>query len=742
MARFDTGISRRQILAGGGLGVGLLVAWAAWPRRHVPNLVAAPGETIFNAFLKIGEDGHIVVVVPQAEYGQGVFTTLPQIVADELGADWRTIAVEPAPVNPLYANRLLATQMAGDLAPEAFDWAAADYATRSAMMMTGGSTSVRAFEAPMRQAAATARVMLCEAAAARWGIAWESCDTQAGFVIADSRRLRFGELAAEAAAQDIPAQLPMRVATENRLTGQSLPRLDIPSKIDGSANFAGDVRLPDMLYASIRQGPIGDSRLVAVDKAAADRIRGVVAVVENPRWVAAVATNWWAANRALDAMAPRFETTDGLVDDASIDAALARALDEGDGDRIAARGDLATSFRDATVHVADYSVAPAAHAAIETMTATADWSRDTLELWIPTQAPTAARAAAARALAIDETRVVVHPVLIGGSFGRALECDAAAQVAILARQMKRPVQLVWSRVEDIVHDKFRPPARARMTARLTATGGIDGWQAKIAAPASGHEIARRVLADQTAAKLLTGPDGSAVSGAVPPYAIANVAIDHHPADIGLPSGYWRSAADSYTAFFTESFIDELARLGQSEPFSYRMAMLGGSPRLAHCLSTAAALAGWQGGGVGSGQGIACHSSRGSHVAVVADARIEGAGKIVVDRIVAVADVGRLINPDIVRQQIEGGVIFGMAAALGASTGFERGLTTARRLSDFGLPTLADMPDLTIELVASDEAPGGVSEVAVPPVAPAIANALFAASGRRLRSLPLRPGAPR
>ncbi len=735
-------ITRRGLLVGGGLGAGLLIAWSAWPRHYAPNLVAAPGETLFNAWLKIGEDGHVTVAVPQAETGQGVYTSLPQILADELGADWRTIAVEAAPINALYANSLIAGEAAEALVPVLPDGLAGEYARRSGLMVTAGSTSIRAFEQPLRDAGAAARVLLCKAAGARWDSPWESCDTRAGFVMLDDKRLRFGELAAEAATFSLPDPLPYRVATEYRLTGRSLPRLDLPAKIDGSANFAADIRLPGMVYAAVRQGPIGDSRIVHIDKPAADKVIGMLSIVENPGWVAAVATNWWAANKALTALAPRFETPGPLVDSAALEAALEAALD-GDGQRLEKRGDLPASFGGATIHVADYSVAPAAHAALEPMTATADWSRDMLELWMPTQAPGRARAAVARALGIGVDRVASHPMMVGGGFGRALESDAAVQAAIIARSLKRPVQLVWSRVEDIIHDRFRAPAHARMAARLRQDGRVDGWLAKISAPATGRALARRLLDGEGGARAVLavagGADRSAISGAVPPYAIAHLAIDHHPADIGIPTGYWRSGADSYTAFFTECFIDELARVAQIDPFSYRMSMLGGAPRLARCLSTASALGGWQGGGAGTGQGIACHSSRGSHVAVVAEAHVSAAQKIVVDRIVAVADVGRQINPDLVRQQIEGGIVFGMAAALGASPGFADGLTEARTLRDLALPILADMPDISVQLIASDAPSGGAREIAVPPVAPAIANALHAASGRRLRDLPLRIG---
>ncbi|MGH6781431.1 MAG: molybdopterin cofactor-binding domain-containing protein, partial [Sphingomonadaceae bacterium] len=259
------GISRRQILIGGGVGAGLLVAWGVWPRAFAPNLVAGPGETIVNAFLKIGADGRVTVIVPQGEFGQGSYTALPQIVADELGADWRTIAVEAAPINPVYTNRLIAGEAVDGHGPDFLHgitrWAAQEFATRDALMVTGFSNSVRAFEQPLREAGAAARVLLCKAAARRWDADWLACDTVEGFVVRGEERLRFGELAAEALDFKIPDPVPLRTGRENRLTGRTLPRLDLPSKVDGSANFAGDVRLPDMVYAAIRQGPAGVTRL-------------------------------------------------------------------------------------------------------------------------------------------------------------------------------------------------------------------------------------------------------------------------------------------------------------------------------------------------------------------------------------------------------------------------------------------------------------------------------------------------
>ena len=734
-------IDRRTLLVGGGAGVGLLVAWAVWPRDYAPNLTAVKGETVFGAWLKIGEDGHVTVAVPQCEHGQGVFTTLPQILADELGADWRTVGVQPAPINPLYANALAADELfegAFDAVPAPLR---AGYVQRSALMLTAGSTSVRAFEDVLRAAGAAARILLSKVAAARWGVDWESCGTANGFVLHGDKKLRFAELAAEAAGGAVPHPIPLRGADGNRLYGKSLPRLDVPAKVDGSANFAGDIRLPDMVYASIRQGPVGDSKLVRVDRAAADTVRGVMAVVTNDRWVAAVANSWWAANHALDKLKPRFETVGAIIGTGSIDAALSAALG-GPGTRMASQGDLAAAFKGAKVVTADYRAGLAVHAAAETMTATAQFADGRLEVWMPTQAPALARAAAAAAIGISPDAVVVHAMLAGGSFGANLEHLVAEQAAVIAQQVKRPVQLVWSRSEDLLHDRYRPPAAARMSARLAPNGQILGWLAKIAAPPTGHELMQRLGGGDRIAALAMRAGGSgdryAVAGATPFYRIPSFAVDHHPADIGVPTGHWRSGAHSYTCFFTECFLDELAHVANSEPLSYRIGMLGGDVRLARCLSTAASLGGWEGGIPGSGQGIACHSFRGSYIAVLVEAHIEGQA-ISVDRIVAAVDCGRQVNPDIVRQMIEGGLIFGMAQAVGGAIGFTENLADARTLNDLNLPRLADTPDITVEVIRSEAEPGGVSELAVPPVAPAIANALQSATGFRMRRLPLRPG---
>lgn len=731
------GITRRRLLVAGGAGAGLALAWGLWPRSYSHNLAAAEGETIFNAFLKIGEDGHVAVVVPQSEMGQGVWTSLPQALADELGADWRQVGVEPSPINPLYANDFLATEGAGETLPKEMsrfgDWASQQYAVRNALMMTAGSTSIRGFEHRFREAGAAARILLSKAAADRWNVAWEECETAEGFVVHGDKRMRFGEVAAEAATYSLPSEITLAVLRNRPITGQPMPRLDLPSKVDGSARYAGDVRLPDMLFASALQAPSRRHSLKAVNRDAADAVFGVVAVFENPRFAACVATNWWAANRAVNALAPEWESDGDVSDDGSIGEALAAAID-GEGERFVHEGDLAAAFASGGAIRATYSVAAAPHAAIEPLTATARAQGERMEIWAPAQAPGLMRKAVARAIGYSEGQVTLYPMLAGGSFGRKLENDAAVQAAIIARRMNRPIQLSWSREEDIRSDYPRPPVRARLTGQASQQGRIDVFHSRIAVPSATNQMARRIMPD--------GPSGdggdaseAAIAGARPAYAIPNLAVEHMPVDVGVECGNWRSVAHSYTAFFTESFVDELAVQAGVEPLSFRIAMLGHQPRLARCLTNAAMAGGWDGGEQGGGMGIAAHSAFGSHIAILVRLHIGDDQRPVIDAVSAAVDCGRIVNPEIVRQQIEGGIVFGMAAALGGAVTYEADVPVQTNFDSLALPRLANVPEIEIELIESAEDPGGVSELAVPVAAPAIGNAIYAATGQRLRKLP-------
>ena len=738
------GLDRRTLLIGGGAAAGLLLAWGAWPRTYAPNLAAGPTETIVNAFLKIDRSGQIIVVVPQTEMGQGVTTVLPQILADELGADWRTVAVQSAPISPLYANELLAHEwLASDwtrLVGDAGRWAINQYATRSALMLTGGGTSIPMFHDAYRDAGAAARVLLCKAAAARWSIPWESCDIQEGLISDGAqRRMKIGDVAGEAMAFDLPPILPYRQGQDGRLAGQDLARLDTPSKIDGTHNFAADIRLADMVFASIRQGPIGDATLAGLDDRAASSVTGFLKLVKQDRWVAAVASNWWAANKALDLADPVFTLRGTAVSSEGIDAVLEAAFSASSGRRLYAQGDLEPVFDGATILASEYQVDAALHLAIEPPCATARVTEGGAEIWMATQAPGLARDAIADALGLSRDAVTLYPLHAGGSFGRAMDWDVGVQAAMIARDMGRPVQLLWSRLEDVIQDRPSAPARARMAAKVGRNGAIEGWLAKVAAPCAMTQTWARIadgkLPHEAAQDGAESANRLAVAGMVPPYAIPNWAIDHYPADVGLPLGFMRGNARLHGTFFTESFIDELAHLANIEPMSFRIQMLGGNPRLAHCLTTAAAMGGWQGGVAGSGQGMAAHMINGAYAAVMVEASMSG-DRLSVGRIIAAVDAGDPVHPDIARQHIESGLVFGLAFATGASVSYAHGLPTRAILGRMNLPRLADIGEVSVEMIRSTADPAGTSDLVAPLMAPAIANALYTWTGQRIRSLPL------
>ncbi len=696
--------------------------------------------------MKIDRTGQVIVLCPQAELGQGVFTVLAQILADELGADWRTVAVQPAPPGPLFANTLLAREWLASDTSRFFgglgDWTIEQMAEREMLMLTGGSTSVAMFGEPMRAAGAAARVLLCQAAAARWGVDQETCDIEGGIVSDGTHHAKIGDLAEEAARLTPPAQLPYRPeGRDDALLGSDAPRLDVPSKIDGSANYAADIRLPDMIFAAIRQGPVNAAGLKSMNVAAARKVQGMIDIVAEQGWVAVTARNWWAANQALDRLDPVFNSAQTL-DDKGIDAALDAAFESGNGERFVHRGDLRPVFDGARAVKAHYSVAPALHLAIEPMAATARVREGDVEVWMPTQAPVLARNAIARALGVSRHDVIVYPLFAGGSFGVKMEVDAGVQAALIARKARAPVQLMWSRSEDIIRDVPRPPAKAHMAARLAEGGLVSGWLAEVSAPAALRQTWQRVGKGQSRADALAATAGKAdrlaVDGFDLPYAIPNFAVDHFPADVALPAGRWRSNAASYATFFSESFIDELAQVAGVEALSFRMQMLGGQPRLAHCLSSVAVMGGWQGGIRGSGQGLACAMISGGHIAVMIEAELAG-GKVKVSRMVAVADVGAAINPDVARQQIEGGLVFGLAMALGAAPNYAGDMPAGLRLGDYGLPRMADVGEIVVDLVETDAPPTGVGEIGVIAVAPALACALSTLTGKRYRHLPITGG---
>ncbi len=748
-------ITRRGVILGVGAASGLVVAWALTPRKFAAPLIPGKGEAVFDAWLKIGSDGVVTVAVPQLEMGQGISTLIPQIVAVELGADWRQVAVEPAPLSGAYANTALAAYWAPLWMPGAAGLAEAPdsllarrFAQSEDFTATADGLSLTAYELPARVAAANARAMLCMAAAEEWGVGWEECAAQDGFVVHDKKKLSFAELALIAAEFSPPDPVVLRPQPTSERGSEfpegaklAFPRLDLPSKVDGSMLFAADVRLPDMVYAAVRNAPIAEGELAGFDAGQANQIRGLIKLVSGPRWLAAVASDWWAAERALSHIAPRFSATN-RADSGKIAELLEQALRKGAALRVAGQGDPDTALAGKFEHVARFRAGAALHSSVETSTATARLRGGKLELWAASQAPEAARRAAAKALDLSPSDVTLYPMPAGGSFDRRLEHEAVVQAALIAKDVGKPVQLIWSRWQEHLAAPPRPPVSAVLAARQAPDGTVTAWKARIAVPATPHEFAARLFEGETPRAALNAQDTQselAIEGAVPPYKFEHLVIEHVPVAIPLPTGKLRGNAHGYTCFFTECFIDELAHRAGREPMSFRIAMLGHDLKLAQCLQRAATLAQWNGGASGSGQGIACHeivrSGAEGRIAVVATAHLGERG-VRVDKLTAVIDIGRIVNADIARQQIEGGLVFGLGLATGSSTNYADGLPLTGRLGLLGLPLLADCPEIDVEFIDSDAAPFDPGELGVAAVAPAVANALFANSATRLRSLPL------
>ncbi|MBV7255768.1 xanthine dehydrogenase family protein molybdopterin-binding subunit [Pacificimonas sp. WHA3] len=728
------GVTRRKLLIGAGAAAGLVIGYAVWPRHRSLNFPVFDDETLINGFLKIAADGEITVACPQAEMGQGVYTALPQLLAGELGADWTKVGVQPAPLHPLYANRGFVAD-AGASMPSLFagivSWAAVTVVERLELQATGGSTSIKAFWEPLRMAGAAAREMFIQAAARQFGVDPATLDTVNGFVEGDGRRASFAELVRHIDPDDAPAE--PRLRGKPPLIGTPAPRLDTPAKVNGSAMFGADVRLADMVYAAIRAAPLGSGERATFGGQAAQQMQGVIDVVEGEGWYATVANRWWTARTALDLVDTEYESG-VLAESVDIEADLQAALDdETSGETFMSVGDTAAAAGDADLLVADYNVPFLAHACLEPMTATVRINENGAEIWLPTQSQTLVAWKVADALDMPSRNVRVYPTFIGGGFGRKVEVDAAVQAATIAKAVGRPVQLIWHREEDMAHDMYRPAVKARMTGGIGADKRASVVTAKLAAPNLGASMMRRMMprfaGDGDSAAMVKGVfDGT--------YIVPNISVSHVDVPTPVPLGYWRSVEHSYSAFFGESFMDELAARAGLDPLSFRLRHMDENGRAARVLMLAASR-GTLAAAVpeNAGKGIALHSSFGSHVAQVAEVNIPSPSEIIVRKVTCVIDCGQVVNPDIVRAQMEGSIIFGLTAALFGRIEFEAGEPTAQNFDLYPLLTMAETPEIDVHIIESDAPPGGVGEPGVPPIAPAVANAVFAATGNRLRTMP-------
>ena len=701
-------LTRREFLeVTSAAGAGLVIAFSLPGCAGERGPSAAP--TPLNAWLRIGDDESILVIVDRSEMGQGVTTSLPMLLADELEADWSSIRIEFAPAAQEYVNPLFG------------------------MQGTGGSTSVRAGWMPLRKAGAQARQMLISAAAQEWGVEPSECRAERGAVIhaPSRRRVTYGRLVAAAATLPVPADPPLKDPNEWKIIGTRAARLDTPAKVDGSAQFGIDVKVPGMLVAVVARCPVFGGKVKSFDATKAQAVPGVRHVVQISTGVAVVADGYWPATQGRDALTVEWdEGPNARVSSETIERLFTqRAARAGAVARHSGSPDAALSSA-ATRHEAVYQAPFLAHATMEPMNTTAHVRADGVDIWSPTQFQTGAQQMGAGIGGVTPDKVQVHTTYLGGGFGRRFELDFIQEALEASKAVSAPVKVVWSREDDVQHEYYRPASYHRLRAGLGANGGPVAWSHRVVAPS----IMARVFPDT----VKNGLDQEAVEGAVElPYGIPNVHVDYVLTDTGIPVGFWRSVNHSYNAFVVESFIDELAHAAKQDPFEYRRGLLAGAPRYLAALELAASKAGWGSPPpAGRSRGIAVHKAFESFVAEVAEVSVAADGTVKVHRVVCAVDCGPVVNPSIVEAQMESGIVYGLTAALYGEIAIERGRVVQSNFHDYPMLRMAEMPQVEVHIVPSTDAQGGVGEPGTPPIAPAVCNAIFAATGKRIRNLPI------
>jgi isoquinoline 1-oxidoreductase beta subunit len=706
MSTVPGGLDRRRFLqasalAGGGLLIGITLTGCGKPADRAAA-IGAGGQP--NAWLRIAGDGAITIIIDKSEMGQGVYTALPMLIADELEVALTAVNVEFAPAGKEYANTLLGTQI------------------------TGGSTSVREAWTKLRNAGAQARAMLLDAAAEQWKTDVSKLKLADGSVVGpDGRKLGFGELAEAAAKRPPPKDAKPKERAAYSLIGKAQPRLDTPSKVDGTATYGIDIKLPGMKYAALAQSPTLGGKLKSVDSSAAEKLPGVVKIVTVGSGVAVVADHYWQARVARDALKITWdEGQNAALSTATIMAGLKAAT--GDGQSARKDGDVATALKGAKRQLSSaYELPLLAHATMEPMNCTADAKADGCDVYVGTQIQQVAQGAVATALGLKPEQVRIHTQLLGGGFGRRLEVDFIPAAAEASKAIGAPVQIIWSREDDMTHDAYRPPAYDVATAAFDANNALSAMHLKLTSPSVTARMFPPVVEKNV--------DPFAVEAAANYlYDVPNVAVDYLRHEIGINVGYWRSVSHSLNCFVVESFMDELAHVAGKDPFEFRRALLEKQPRAKRVLEEVASRAGWGKVEAGHHQGIAVMEGYGTYIAQVADISVIG-GKLKVHKITCVVDCGQMVNPKIVESQISSAMVYGLSAALYGEVTLEGGKVRQTNFDNYRVVRLNDAPEFDVQLIDSSEAPGGVGEPGVAPVAPAIANALFAATGRRIRSLP-------
>ncbi|SAL67743.1 xanthine dehydrogenase family protein molybdopterin-binding subunit [Caballeronia telluris] len=721
-----SGLTRRTFLkfgvsvgaaAGGGLLLGFSFSAAGQPAPGAKSVVSgdgneAPQEGVFqpNAFVQIDRAGKVTLVIPKVEMGQGVYTSIPMLIAEELEVPLDSVTVAHAPPNEaLFADPLLGGQL------------------------TGGSTSIRYAWEPMRRAGATARVLLVTAAAQQWQVDPAACHAESGQVkhAASSRSIAYGDLVEAAAKLPAPQNVPLKDPKDFKLVGTQAKRIDSPEKVDGTAVFGLDVRLPGMKYAAIVNCPVFGGTLASVDDTVAKKVPGVTQVVKLDNAVAVIGDHTWAAKRGASALVLTWNEGKGadlqmqhLIDD------LANAAKR-DGAVARKEGDIDRAFKDAKTRVDSVYQQPfLAHATMEPVNCTVHVRADACDVWVGTQVPTRAVDAAKRVTGLPAEKITIHNHLLGGGFGRRLETDFIANALLIGKQVDAPVKVTYSREEDIQHDMYRPYYYDAISAGLDANGKPVAWKHRI--------VGSSVMARFAPPAFKNGLDPDAVEVAADlPYDLPNQLVDYvrqEPRDI--PTAFWRGVGPTRGTFVVESFIDELAVQAKIDPATYRRNLLGKTPRALNVLDVATKAANWGSAPPqGQGRGISVMHAFGSFFSIVADVSVDN-GEVAVNRIVCAVDCGMVVNPNTVEAQIQGGIIFAITAALYGEVTIKDGRVEQSNFTDYRMLRLSQTPPIDVHIVKSTEAPGGIGEPGTAALAPALTNAIYAATGKRLKQLPV------
>lgn len=701
-------ISRRAFLKTSATVSGGLLLAIALPGCK-PGSKPPDGKTTYlepNAWLRIGSDDTITFYCDKSEMGQGVYTSLTMLVAEELGVGIERIHTQFAPPGDVYINALIGGQV------------------------TGGSTSVRDGWEKLRKAGATARHLLVNAAAAEWGVDARHCKVEDGVILSPQyKKLRFGQVADAAAKLTPPKAIALKPASEFRLVGKAQRRKDTPSKVDGSCVYGIDVKLPGMLYAALAQPPVLGGAVKSFDATKAKAMPGVSAVVQTSSGVAVVADSWWRARKARDVLDIRWDAgPNATLDNAKILQTLRKGA-ASPGRVARADGDAAAALKSAAKVVrAEFELPMLAHATLEPQNCTADVRADGVDVYAPTQVQQMAQAAVAKAAGVDASQVKIHTTFLGGGFGRRLEVDFIPAAVEVSKAVGKPVKLVWTREDDMTHDAYRPPAFDQVAAGLDDKGTLVAWHLHLTGPS----ITERMFPGATEKAV----DPFAVEAAANYlYDVPNVHVDFQRQEVGITVGYWRSVSHALNCFVVESFMDELAVGARQDPVAYRRALLQKHPRMVRVLDLVTKEARYGATPKGVFHGVACMEGYGTYMAMVAEIFMKG-GKVEIRRTYCAADCGQQVNPDTVIAQIESSINFGLSAALWGDIKIRDGRVLQTNFDSYRVVRMNEAARIDTYVVDSTEAPGGIGEPATALVAPAVCNAIYAATGRRLRSLPL------